>query len=200
MARRRATLHARARSRGRRRWTSCRCGARSRCRPATARAVRQVRMHDGSVVSSKRIDESYDPTDRDAAYAYLRDHQKSGQVVTGLLYVQEDSKDLHDVNKTAPGPLTTIPYESLTPGAAALAKLQTALPLVRSVAEGRLQRTRRVWWPVPASGNGAVAAARRAPPSAAMHSRCARARPLRRRDGPPYPSLRQGLFPVASEQ
>ena len=28
-----------------------------------------------------------------------------------------------------------------------------------------LQRTRRVWWPVTASGNGAVAASRRAPPS-----------------------------------
>ena len=44
--------------------------------------------------------------------------------MTGLLYMQEDSKDLHDVNKTAPRPLTTIPYEQLTPGAAALAKLQ----------------------------------------------------------------------------
>jgi 2-oxoglutarate ferredoxin oxidoreductase subunit beta len=87
-------------------------------------ALRQVRMHDGSVVTFRRIDENYDPTDRDKAYAYLRDHQKQGQVVTGLLYMQEDSKDLHDVNKTAPGPLTTIPYEQLTPGSAALAKLQ----------------------------------------------------------------------------
>jgi 2-oxoglutarate ferredoxin oxidoreductase subunit beta len=87
-------------------------------------ATREVRMHDGSVVTFRRIDENYDPTDRDKAYAYLRDHQKQGQVVTGLLYMQEDSKDLHDVNKTAPGPLTTIPYEQLAPGSAALAPLQ----------------------------------------------------------------------------
>jgi 2-oxoglutarate ferredoxin oxidoreductase subunit beta len=81
-------------------------------------------MHDGSVVTFKRIDESYDPTDRDKAYAYLREHQHKGQVVTGLLYMSEDSRDLHDVNKTVATPLVNLPYEQLTPGAAALAKLQ----------------------------------------------------------------------------
>jgi 2-oxoglutarate ferredoxin oxidoreductase subunit beta len=86
--------------------------------------VREVRMHDGSVVTFRKIDENYDPTDRDKAYSYLREHQNKGQVVTGLLYVSEESKDLHDVNKTVPQPLTTVPYEQLTPGAAALAKLQ----------------------------------------------------------------------------
>ena len=59
-----------------------------------------------------------------SAYSYLREQQNKGQVVTGLLYVSEESKDLHDVNKTVPQPLTTVPYEQLTPGAAALAKLQ----------------------------------------------------------------------------
>jgi 2-oxoglutarate ferredoxin oxidoreductase subunit beta len=84
-------------------------------------ATREVRMHDGSVIKFRRIDENYDP---DRAYSYLREHQKAGEVVTGLLYVQEDSKDLHDLNKTVASPLTTVPYEQLTPGAAGLAKLQ----------------------------------------------------------------------------
>jgi 2-oxoglutarate ferredoxin oxidoreductase subunit beta len=92
--------------------------------PEGAGALREVRMHDGSVVTFKRLDESYDPTDRDKAYAYLREHQNKGQVVTGLLYMNEQSKDLHDVNKTVAAPLTSLPYEQLTPGAAALAKLQ----------------------------------------------------------------------------
>jgi len=87
-------------------------------------AVREVRMHDGSVVTFRKIDENYDPTDRDKAYSYLREHQNKGQVVTGLLYVSEESKDLHDINKTVPQPLVTVPYEQLTPGAAALSKLQ----------------------------------------------------------------------------
>jgi 2-oxoglutarate ferredoxin oxidoreductase subunit beta len=92
--------------------------------PAGDGATREVRMHDGSVVTFRRVDDNYDPTDRDKTYNYLREHQNKGQVVTGLLYINEQSKDLHDVNKTAPGPLTTVPYEQLTPGAAALAKLQ----------------------------------------------------------------------------
>jgi 2-oxoglutarate ferredoxin oxidoreductase subunit beta len=83
-----------------------------------------VRMHDGSVIKFRRVDEKYDPTDRDNAYAYLREHQKKGEVVTGLLHVNEASQDLHDVNKTVPSPLVNVPYEQLTPGAAALAKLQ----------------------------------------------------------------------------
>ena len=87
-------------------------------------ATREVRMHDGSVVTFRRIDDNYDPTDRDKTYNYLREHQNKGQVVTGLLYINEQSQDLHDVNKTVPQPLTTVPYEQLTPGAAALAKLQ----------------------------------------------------------------------------
>ena len=92
--------------------------------PDGSGALREVRMHDGSVVTFKRLDESYDPTDRDKAYAYLREHQNKGQVVTGLLYMNEQSKDLHEVNKTVAAPLTSLPYEQLTPGAAALAKLQ----------------------------------------------------------------------------
>jgi 2-oxoglutarate ferredoxin oxidoreductase subunit beta len=92
--------------------------------PEGAGALREVRMHDGSVVTFRKIDENYDPTDRDKAYSYLREHQNKGQVVTGLLYVSEESKDLHDVNKTVPQPLVTVPYEQLTPGAAALSKLQ----------------------------------------------------------------------------
>jgi 2-oxoglutarate/2-oxoacid ferredoxin oxidoreductase subunit beta len=92
--------------------------------PAGDGATRQVRMHDGSVVTFRRVDDDYDPTDRDKTYNYLREHQNKGQVVTGLLYINEQSKDLHDVNKTVPVPLTTVPYEQLTPGAAALSKLQ----------------------------------------------------------------------------
>ncbi len=81
-------------------------------------------MHDGSVIRFKKLEAGYDPTDRDRAYSYLREQQNQGEVVTGLLYVSPESKDLHAVNKTVPGPLIDVPYEQLTPGAAALGKLQ----------------------------------------------------------------------------
>src|SRR5947207_784129 len=92
--------------------------------PPDAGATPEVRLHDGSVIRFRRIDGNYDPTDKDRAYSYLRERQKSGEVVTGLLYVSPESQDLHDNNKTVKKPLTEMPYEELVPGSALLAKLQ----------------------------------------------------------------------------
>ncbi len=85
-----------------------------------------VTLHDGSMVRLRKTGHDYDPTDRAAAEAYIRRHQKRGEIVTGLLYVDEGSPDLHEVNATAARPLNDIPYEQLAPGAAGLDKLQEA--------------------------------------------------------------------------
>ena len=86
-------------------------------------AVTAVTMHDGSVVRFRRVAEDYDPTDRDAAYLYVRRLQERGEVPTGLLYIQPDSADMHAVNRTVERPLVELPYEELCPGAAALDQL-----------------------------------------------------------------------------
>jgi hypothetical protein len=41
-----------------------------------------------------------------------------------LLYISPDSQDMHEQSGTVPGALTDVPYESLCPGSAELAKLQ----------------------------------------------------------------------------
>jgi 2-oxoglutarate ferredoxin oxidoreductase subunit beta len=48
-------------------------------------------------------------------------------VVTGLLYIEEDSDDMHALNHTAVAPLHDLPYESLCPGSAALEELMDEL-------------------------------------------------------------------------
>jgi 2-oxoglutarate ferredoxin oxidoreductase subunit beta len=89
-----------------------------------AGAVRNVMMHDGSWVRLRKVAPDYDPIDRDRAYAFIRERQRSGEVVTGLLYVSPDSADMHAQAETVAEPLTTLPYESLCPGNAELQKLQ----------------------------------------------------------------------------
>ena len=89
-----------------------------------AGSVRSVAMHDGSVVRLRKVAEDYDPTDRDRAYAHIRERQAAGEVVTGLLYISEESRDLHEQNNTVPAALTTLPHEQLCPGNAELQKLQ----------------------------------------------------------------------------
>ena len=100
---------------------------------APARAIRadyqagtasRILMHDGSWVQLRKIAEDYDATDRDNAYRHIRNHQKEGEVVTGLLYISEDSKDMHEQMGTTTAPLVQLPFEELCPGSAALDTLQ----------------------------------------------------------------------------
>jgi 2-oxoglutarate ferredoxin oxidoreductase subunit beta len=83
-----------------------------------------VAMHDGSVVHFRSLPQNFDPTDRQKVTAYLQEHQGNGDIVTGLLFVNEDVGDLHDANKTSRTPLTRLTHERLCPGAAELERLQ----------------------------------------------------------------------------
>ena len=87
------------------------------------RAVVSVTMHDGSVVRFRRVAADYDPTNRDAAYAYVRERQGRGEVVTGLLYIDESTADMHSMSGTVERPLVELPYHELCPGSGALAEL-----------------------------------------------------------------------------
>jgi 2-oxoglutarate ferredoxin oxidoreductase subunit beta len=85
-----------------------------------------VTMHDGSVVRFTKVAPGYDPTSRDAVFAYLLEHQKSGQIPTGLLYLDEKAPEMHEIAGTVDVPLTQVPFEKLCPGSQALEKLQKA--------------------------------------------------------------------------
>jgi 2-oxoglutarate ferredoxin oxidoreductase subunit beta len=83
-----------------------------------------VTMHDGSVVRFTQVPSHYDPTDRAKVSAYLDEHQGNGNVVTGLLYLNPASADMHELSQTPDMPLAQLPFEKLCPGSAELAKLQ----------------------------------------------------------------------------
>jgi 2-oxoglutarate ferredoxin oxidoreductase subunit beta len=82
-----------------------------------------VTMHDGSVVHFRKVADDYDPTSRDAAIGYVRAAQRRGEVLTGLLYLDPSSTDMHAMNNTVAKPLVDLPFESLCPGSAALDEL-----------------------------------------------------------------------------
>lgn len=86
--------------------------------------VTAVTMHDGSILQFRSVPEGYDPTDRQKVTSYLAQQQKKGEILTGLLFVDETVPDLHETNNTTEIPLSRVPFEKLCPGAAELAKLQ----------------------------------------------------------------------------
>ena len=83
-----------------------------------------VAMHDGSIVRFKGVPPDYDPTDRRKVYDYLTEHQGKGEVLTGLLYVDESVADLHELSGTPDEALSKMPYEKLCPGSKVLGELQ----------------------------------------------------------------------------
>jgi len=82
-----------------------------------------VRMHDGSMMRLHKLDDSYDPRDADTAIATLRRRYAKGQVVTGLLYIDDDEADLHALLNTSARPLNEISTSDLCPGKDTLEKL-----------------------------------------------------------------------------
>ncbi len=86
-----------------------------------------VTQHDGSVLSLHKLAELYDPSDRAQALGFLQSRQAKGEIVTGLLYVDPDACDLHDALETVATPLNELNGAALTPGSAALEKINAGL-------------------------------------------------------------------------
>ncbi len=82
-----------------------------------------IRLHDGSKIVFRRVDKDYDPTSRAAAFTFLRESVHAGEIITGLLYIDEETGDMHDLSGSVKTPLSKIPYEDLNPGAEKLANL-----------------------------------------------------------------------------
>jgi 2-oxoglutarate ferredoxin oxidoreductase subunit beta len=86
-----------------------------------------VTQHDGSMLSLHKLAELYDPSDRAAALGYLQSRQAKGEIVTGLLYVDPESSDLHAALDTVATPLNELADRDLTPGAKALEAINAGL-------------------------------------------------------------------------
>jgi 2-oxoglutarate ferredoxin oxidoreductase subunit beta len=75
----------------------------------------------------RKLDADYDPHDRVGAMTFLQKHAAKGQIVTGLLYVDPDSEDLHTHLNTIETPLNALGEQALCPGSAALDKINASL-------------------------------------------------------------------------
>ena len=89
--------------------------------------VEEVTQHDGSVLRLRKLDADYDPTDKLQALSYLQERQAEGEIVTGLLYLNEEAGDLHQRLKTVHVPLNTLGTTELCPGSGALDRINEGL-------------------------------------------------------------------------
>ena len=73
-----------------------------------------------------KLEEDYDPHDRADALKYLQQAARDGEVVTGLLYVDSDGTDCHEILDTVDTPLSVLGEVDLCPGQAALDAINAA--------------------------------------------------------------------------
>ncbi|MCL4528459.1 MAG: 2-oxoacid:ferredoxin oxidoreductase subunit beta [Chloroflexi bacterium] len=77
--------------------------------------VREVTMHDGSVVILKNLDKDYDPTSRFEALRVMEEAERNNWLVTGLLYVDTDKPSLTEMYDLVDTPLNRLGDADLRP-------------------------------------------------------------------------------------
>ena len=82
-----------------------------------------IELHDGSKIVLRKVEEEYDPTSRATSFKYLRDRHNEGEITTGLLYIDESRKEMHDLMGNIQTPLCQLPLDSLHPGSDELKKI-----------------------------------------------------------------------------
>ena len=80
----------------------------------------EVEMHDGSKIYLNKLSKDWDPFSRFSAVNRLYKAKAEGDILTGLIYIDEKSRDLHDMICTIKKPLNSLTEKELCPGNAAL--------------------------------------------------------------------------------
>ncbi len=86
-------------------------------------AIREVEMHDGSIIVLKKLAKDYDPTNRNEAMRMLEEAMHNNWLVTGLIFVDPYQKNLIEISDLTDIPLNRLPVEKLRPSKETLEKL-----------------------------------------------------------------------------
>jgi 2-oxoglutarate ferredoxin oxidoreductase subunit beta len=77
---------------------------------------KQVAMHDGSIIQLQKLAKDWDPQDRQSAMNAMHHAKQKGEILTGLLFTNPNTNDLHHLLKTVDEPLNALKENALCPG------------------------------------------------------------------------------------
>jgi 2-oxoglutarate ferredoxin oxidoreductase subunit beta len=86
-----------------------------------------VRMHDGSSLRLRKIREDYDPTNRIEAVKTLMEAHETGEVLTGVFYVDTQKPTFTDLLNLVDQPLSSLPDSVIRPSRDVLDKVMAGL-------------------------------------------------------------------------
>jgi 2-oxoglutarate ferredoxin oxidoreductase subunit beta len=87
----------------------------------------EVRMHDGSRVFLKKLDDKYNPQDKLAALTLLHESHVRGEFATGLIYIEPDRPSFIDLLNVVETPLSMLTDAQIRPGREVLDEIMERL-------------------------------------------------------------------------
>jgi 2-oxoglutarate ferredoxin oxidoreductase subunit beta len=90
-------------------------------------AVRDVELHDGSLLRIKKLGREHDPTNKMEAIRLIHESAKSGEVLTGILYIDNAREDFIDLLNLGETPLAHLPESKTRPPRSALEAIMEEL-------------------------------------------------------------------------
>lgn len=77
---------------------------------------KEITLHDGSVIHLHKTGNNYDPYDKENALHHISEFKKQGKIATGLLYINQNTGDLHELLDTVDKPFNSLTTHELCPG------------------------------------------------------------------------------------
>jgi 2-oxoglutarate/2-oxoacid ferredoxin oxidoreductase subunit beta len=86
-----------------------------------------VRMHDGSHLRLRKLQEDYDPASKINAVRHLMEAHEKGEVLTGVFYIDTQKPNFVDLLNMTETPLSRLPQEAVRPPKRALDEVMESL-------------------------------------------------------------------------
>ncbi len=93
--------------------------------------MKEVELHDGSMILLKKLDNSHDPTERNAALSLLEEARAKQLFITGLLYIDPNRPNLAETLRLGDTPLARVPTSKLRPSRESLDKIHGGYEIKR---------------------------------------------------------------------
>ena len=77
---------------------------------------KNVKMHDGSFLQLNKLAKDWDPMNRQSVANAMMIAKSKGEILTGLLYMSQNTVDLHNTIQTNDRALNSLTKKDLCPG------------------------------------------------------------------------------------
>ncbi|MBX7225164.1 MAG: 2-oxoacid:ferredoxin oxidoreductase subunit beta [Chitinophagales bacterium] len=89
--------------------------------------TKSIQLHDGSWLELHKLAQGWNPEDKISAINALQNARKHHEILTGLIYLDTDNKELHDLMNTTDVPLNKLTQDVLCPGLEVLESINADL-------------------------------------------------------------------------